>query len=91
MASTSPDAVARSVALEPKVLSQDGRHLRRYKRRWKVERFFSWLFNFRRLVTRYEFHAANFFALIHLACAMMLLGRYEMRSSLEGCSASSHE
>ncbi len=31
--------------------SQDGRSLRPYKRRWKVERLFAWLFNFRRLVT----------------------------------------
>ena len=25
--------------------TQDGRQLRRYKRRWKAERFFAWLFN----------------------------------------------
>ena len=30
--------------------TQDGRKLRRYKRRWKVERTFAWLGNFRRLV-----------------------------------------
>jgi transposase len=41
--------------------TQDGRSLRRYKRRWKVERLFAWLYNFRRIVTRYEYHAANFF------------------------------
>lgn len=34
--------------------TQDGRKLRRYKRRWKVERTFAWLGNFRRLVVRYE-------------------------------------
>ena len=34
--------------------TQDGRKLRRYKRRWKVERAFAWLGNFRRLVVRYE-------------------------------------
>ncbi|MCW5198926.1 transposase, partial [Desulfobulbus sp. F3] len=28
--------------------TQDGRKLRRYKRRWKVERLFAWLQNFRR-------------------------------------------
>src|SRR5262245_44282334 len=28
---------------------QDGRPLRRYRRRWKVERTFAWLGNFRRL------------------------------------------
>ncbi len=36
---------------------QDGRVLRRFCRRWKVERLFAWLFNFRRLVVRYEYHA----------------------------------
>jgi transposase len=34
--------------------TQDGRKLQAYKRRWKVERFFAWLFNFRRCVVRYE-------------------------------------
>ena len=32
--------------------TQDGRRLRRYRRRWKVERLFAWLQNFRRLVVR---------------------------------------
>ena len=41
-------------------LTQDGRPLRRYKRRWKVERLFAWLQNSRRLVTRYERRSANF-------------------------------
>jgi transposase len=56
-----------------KVATQDGRKLRRYRRRWKVERLFSWLFNFRRLVTRYEFHADNFQGFLHLAAALILL------------------
>jgi transposase len=34
--------------------TQDGRKLRHYKRRWKIERLFAWLGNFRRLVVRYE-------------------------------------
>jgi transposase len=58
-----------------RVFTQDGRHLRRYRRRWKVERFFSWLFNFRKLVTRYEFHASNFLGFLLLACAIFLLRR----------------
>ena len=33
--------------------TQDGRKLRRYKRRWKVERLFAWIQNYRRTVTRY--------------------------------------
>jgi transposase len=35
---------------------QDGRKLRRYKRRWKMERTLAWLRNFRRLVVRWERH-----------------------------------
>jgi transposase len=58
-----------------KVFHQDRRHLRRYRRRWKVERFFAWLFNFRKLVTRYEYHAANFLGFLHLGCAIILLRR----------------
>jgi len=32
--------------------TQDGRKLRRYKRRWKIERLFAWLGNFRRIIVR---------------------------------------
>jgi len=58
-----------------KTITQDGRALRRYRRRWKVERFFAWLNKFRRTIVRWERHAENFRALIHLACAMILLRR----------------
>lgn len=53
--------------------TQDGRPLRRYLRRWKIERMFSWLYNFRRLVVRWEYHAENYLGLLHLACAVILL------------------
>ena len=53
--------------------TQDGRPLRRYRRRWKVERFFAWLHNSRRLVTRWEYHAENFLAMLHLACIVIFL------------------
>jgi transposase len=53
--------------------TQDGRSLRRFRRRWKVERMFAWLFNFRRLVVRWEYHADNFLGFVHLACAIILL------------------
>jgi transposase len=43
------------------------------KRRWKVERFFAWLQNFRRLVVRHERHANNFLAFLLLACSVILL------------------
>ena len=39
---------------------QDGRPLRRYKRRWKVERTIAWLGNYRRLLIRWEYYATNF-------------------------------
>ena len=54
-------------------VTQDGRPLRRFKRRWKVERLFAWLYNFRRLVVRYEYHAENYLGFIHLACLTILL------------------
>nr|WP_163782981.1 transposase [Myxococcus vastator] len=53
--------------------TQDGRELRRYKRRWKVERFFAWLHFFRRLVTRHEVKTENFLGFLHFACAIILL------------------
>ncbi len=53
--------------------TQDGRALRRYKKRWRVERLFAWLQWFRRLVTRYEYHIENFLGMIHLACVIILL------------------
>jgi transposase len=43
---------------------QDCRHLRRYKRRWIVERTIAWLFNFRRLTVRYEHKIELFQAFI---------------------------
>jgi transposase len=57
----------------PDRVTQDGRALRRFKRRWKVERLFAWLYNFRRLVVRYEYHAENYLGFIQLACVMILL------------------
>jgi len=52
---------------------QDGRKLRRYKRRWKVERSIGWLYNFRRLVVRYERRIDIFAGLIHVVCALIAL------------------
>jgi transposase len=56
-----------------RVPTQDGRPLRRYARRYKIERLFAWLFNFRRLVVRYEYHAENFQGFVHLAATVILL------------------
>ena len=52
--------------------TQDGRSLRRYQRRWKIERLFAWFQNFRRLVVRYERFAENFLGMLHLACWLIL-------------------
>lgn len=38
-------------------------------RRWVVERTHSWMNRFRRLLIRWEKKAANYEALLHLACA----------------------
>ena len=53
--------------------TQDGRPLRRYRRRWKIERLFAWFQNFRRIVVRYERCAENFLGMLHLACCLILL------------------
>lgn len=55
--------------------TQDGRKLRRYKRRWKVERLFAWLMRYRRIVTRWEHKSENFLGFLHLACLAILLKR----------------
>jgi transposase len=56
--------------------TQDGRPLRRYKRRWVVERFFAWLQNYRRTVVRYERHLENFTGFVQLAAAAILMKKY---------------
>jgi transposase len=53
--------------------TQDGRKLRRYRRRWRVERLFAWMHHFRRLVTRWEYHIENFLGFFQLACLHILL------------------
>ena len=57
--------------------TQDGRPLRRYKRRWKGERLFAWLGNYRRLVVRTERHAPTFLGFVRLGCILILL-RYTL-------------
>jgi transposase len=61
----------RSNRKKPKL--QDGRKLRRYKRRWKVERTFAWIGNFRRLVVRYEKLITVYSAFFHIACIIITL------------------
>lgn len=56
-----------------KPATQDGRPLRRYRRRWKIERLFSWFQNFRRIATRNEFYLPNYLAFVELGSIIMLL------------------
>ena len=53
--------------------TQDARSLRRYRKRWRVERLFAWLDHFRRLVIRWEYHVENFFSMVRLGCMQILL------------------
>jgi len=51
----------------------DGRELRRYRKRYKVERTFAWLGNFRRLLVRYDHDIKMYEAFFHLACLIITL------------------
>lgn len=53
--------------------TQAGRKLRRYKRRWKVERLFTWVRNYRRVVVRWEYCAEDYFAFVLLVFVIILL------------------
>ena len=55
---------------------QDGRSLRRYHRRWLVERFFAWLQWKRRVLIRWEYSATSFLGFVQLACITILLRQF---------------
>ena len=57
----------------PENKTQDGRPLRRYKRRWTVERTIGWFQNFRRLCIRWEKSTPLFCGFLHLGCTLLLL------------------
>ncbi|HXF92445.1 MAG TPA: transposase, partial [Nitrospiraceae bacterium] len=61
---------------DSRLKTQDGRHLRRYQRRWLVERFFAWLQWKRRLLVRWEYYATNFLGFVQLASITMLLKQF---------------
>ena len=67
--------------------TQDGRQLRRYRRRWRVERLFAWLHHFRRLVIRWEYHVENFFGMVpglHANLAQAFMTVYSYRKATMG-------
>jgi transposase len=53
--------------------TQDGRPLRRYRRRWTVERTIGWLQHYRRLCIRWERSSAMFQGFLHFGCTLLLL------------------
>jgi len=55
---------------------QDGRALRRYIRRYRVERSISWLHCYRRLITRWEYYSELFEGFVHLACMYTTLNKF---------------
>jgi hypothetical protein len=55
---------------------QDGRKLRRYRRRWIVERTIAWLLSYRRLLVRWERHVELYHAFACLACLLITLGQF---------------
>ena len=59
-----------------KASRQDGRSLRRYAKRWKIERTISWLGYQRKILVRHEYYAHLFEGLFHLACMMICLNRF---------------
>src|SRR5205085_5677699 len=52
---------------------EDGRKLRRYRRRWIVERTNSWLGQFRRLLVRHEHLLSTYRAFFYIACFWITL------------------
>jgi transposase len=66
----------RMITNRRKLRTQDGRRLRRYQRRWLVERFFSWIQWHRRILIRWEYYPQNFLGFVQLACALILLKQF---------------
>ena len=56
--------------------TQDGRKLRRYKNRWRIERLFAWLQNYRRITTRYEFKLRNYLGFVQLGFIRILIRHF---------------
>tara|TARA_Y100000310_G_scaffold111163_1_gene109564 strand:+ start:559 stop:1032 length:474 start_codon:yes stop_codon:yes gene_type:complete len=52
---------------------QDGRELRRYRRRWIIERTIAWFGNFRRLTVRWDRLMETYGGFFHMACALITM------------------
>ena len=63
----------------------DGRKMRRYKRRWIVERTNAWLGQFRRLLVRHEHLLSTYYAFFYIAASGSRCGVF-MKHALEAVS-----
>jgi transposase len=59
-----------------KSTTQEGSVLHRYTNRWKIERLFAWLKNYRRVLDRYDYHLENFLGFVQVACLLILMQWY---------------
>jgi len=55
---------------------EDGRKLRRYRRRYKVERTNAWLKKFRKVAVRWDRNIAAYKGFVKIACICMTLKRF---------------
>jgi transposase len=65
--------IAPHKANRKKASTQDGRPLRRYRKRWKIERLFAWLQNFRRIQVRHDRILENYLGFVLLGCMIIFL------------------
>jgi transposase len=56
--------------------TQDGRKLRRYRHRWRIERTNAWLHNYGRIMIRKDRLASMFLGWVQLACLFTILKRF---------------
>jgi hypothetical protein len=76
LAAAGVELIAPHESSRVKPAAQDGRALRRYRRRWEVERLNAWLQDFRRVATRFDYHAENYLGFVPLGCIKILLRCY---------------
>lgn len=59
-----------------KASRNDGRRMRRYQRRFVVERTFGWLHSYRRVMVRQEWWPHLHMGFVYIACALIALGQF---------------
>ncbi len=59
----------------PENCTNDGRRMRRYRNRWRIERTFAHAGNYRRFTTRYERLLVMANAVVNAVCMLLVLGK----------------